>query len=87
MAATPGCLAVDCWVSDDGQAVMTTGEWDTQQALAGRLAYGGTGTGARWEADLRRAAGQTGSGSFRCAADEGQGFLGQGRPVLARCRV
>ena len=26
MAATPGCLAVGCWVSDDHQAVVTTGQ-------------------------------------------------------------
>jgi quinol monooxygenase YgiN len=38
MAATPGCLAVDCWVSGDGQAVVTTGQWDTQQALAAAFA-------------------------------------------------
>jgi quinol monooxygenase YgiN len=33
MAATPGCLAVDCWVSEDGQAVVTTGQWESEQAL------------------------------------------------------
>ena len=33
MAATPGCLAVDCWVSDDHQAVVTTGQWESEQAL------------------------------------------------------
>ena len=33
MAATPGCLAVDCWVSDDRQAVVTTGQWESEQAL------------------------------------------------------
>jgi quinol monooxygenase YgiN len=33
MAATPGCLAVDCWVSEDHQAVVTTGQWDSEQAL------------------------------------------------------
>jgi quinol monooxygenase YgiN len=31
MAATPGCLAVDCWVSDDHQAVVTTGQWESEQ--------------------------------------------------------
>ena len=34
MAAAPGCLAVDCWVSDDHQAVVTTGQWESDQALA-----------------------------------------------------
>ena len=33
MAATPGCLAVDCWVSEDHQAVVTTGQWESEQAL------------------------------------------------------
>jgi hypothetical protein len=33
MAATPGCLAADCWVSADGQAVVTTGQWESEQAL------------------------------------------------------
>ena len=34
MAATPGCLAVDCWVSETSQAVVTTGQWESDQALA-----------------------------------------------------
>lgn len=34
MAATPGCLAVDCWVSEDSQAVVTTGQWESEQAMA-----------------------------------------------------
>jgi quinol monooxygenase YgiN len=38
MAATPGCLAVDCWVSEDGQAVVTTGQWQSEQALAAGFA-------------------------------------------------
>lgn len=33
MAATPGCLAAECWVSEDGQAVVTTGQWESEQAL------------------------------------------------------
>ena len=33
LAATPGCLAADCWVSDDHQAVVTTGQWESDQAL------------------------------------------------------
>ena len=33
MAMTPGCLAVDCWVSEDHQAVVTTGQWESEQAL------------------------------------------------------
>jgi quinol monooxygenase YgiN len=38
MAATPGCLAVDCWVSEDGQAVVTTGQWESEQALTAGFA-------------------------------------------------
>ena len=34
MAATRGCLAVDCWVSEASQAVVTTGQWESDQALA-----------------------------------------------------
>jgi quinol monooxygenase YgiN len=36
--ATPGCLAVDCWVSEDGRAVVTTGQWESEQALAAGFA-------------------------------------------------
>jgi quinol monooxygenase YgiN len=38
MAAAPGCLAVDCWVSEDRQAVVTTGQWESEQALRAGLA-------------------------------------------------
>ena len=34
MAATPGCLEVDCWASEDSPAVVTTGQWESGQALA-----------------------------------------------------
>ena len=33
MAATPGCLAADCWVSEDHQALVTTGQWESEEAL------------------------------------------------------
>jgi quinol monooxygenase YgiN len=33
MAATPGCLGADCWVSEDHRAVVTTGQWESEQAL------------------------------------------------------
>lgn len=33
LAAAPGCLEVDCRVSDDHQAVVTTGQWESRQAL------------------------------------------------------
>lgn len=38
MAVTPGCLAVDCWLSDDGQTVVTTGQWESEQALTAGFA-------------------------------------------------
>ena len=38
MIATPGCLAADCWVSEDGQAVVTTGQWESEQALTAGFA-------------------------------------------------
>lgn len=38
MAAAPGCLAADCWVSEDGQAVVTIGQWESQQALTAGFA-------------------------------------------------
>ena len=34
MAAAPGCRAVDCWVSEGHQTVVTTGQWESEQALA-----------------------------------------------------
>ena len=33
MVATPGCLAVDCRMSEEHQAVVTTGQWESEQAL------------------------------------------------------
>ena len=34
LAATPGCLEVDCWLSEDNQAVVSTGQWESEQAFA-----------------------------------------------------
>ena len=39
LAATPGCLAVDCWLSEDNQAVVTTAQWESEQARI--AAFGG----------------------------------------------
>jgi quinol monooxygenase YgiN len=33
MAATTGCIAAECWMSDDGKAVVTTGQWESEEAL------------------------------------------------------
>jgi quinol monooxygenase YgiN len=45
MAATPGCLAVDCWVSEDCQAVVTTGQWESEPALTAGFAAVQAGNG------------------------------------------
>jgi len=37
MAAAPGCLAVDCWMSGDHQAVVTTGQWESGTGAEGRV--------------------------------------------------
>ena len=42
MAAAPGCLAVDCWVSEDHQAVVTTGSVGVGTGAEGRV-YGRAG--------------------------------------------
>lgn len=51
IAATPGCLAVDCWVSEDGQAVVTTGQWESEQALSAGFAA----VQAAWTSDTTNA--------------------------------
>jgi quinol monooxygenase YgiN len=31
--AAPGCLGADCWLTDDGIAIVTTGQWESRRAL------------------------------------------------------
>jgi heme-degrading monooxygenase HmoA len=31
--AMPGCLGVDCWLGEDGTAIVTTGKWESKQAF------------------------------------------------------
>jgi quinol monooxygenase YgiN len=31
--ATPGCLAIDCWLTEDGMVIVVTGRWESEQAL------------------------------------------------------
>jgi heme-degrading monooxygenase HmoA len=31
--ATPGCLAIDCWLTEDGTAIVSTGTWESDEAL------------------------------------------------------
>jgi len=38
IAAMPGCLGVDCWLTEDGQAVVSTGQWESMEALLGGFA-------------------------------------------------
>jgi hypothetical protein len=35
--ATPGCLAAGCRVGEDGQRVVTTGQWETEAVVDGRV--------------------------------------------------
>jgi quinol monooxygenase YgiN len=38
MERTPGCLAVDCWVNVADETVVTTGQWESEEALAASFA-------------------------------------------------
>ena len=38
MRQTPGCLSVDCWVTVAGDAVVSTGQWEAEDALAASFA-------------------------------------------------
>jgi quinol monooxygenase YgiN len=38
MRRTPGCLSVDCWVTFAGDAVVSTGQWESENALAASFA-------------------------------------------------
>jgi hypothetical protein len=31
--ATPGCLAIDCWLTEDGAAIVSNGKWESTEAL------------------------------------------------------
>jgi quinol monooxygenase YgiN len=35
---TPGCLSADCWVSPDGDAVISTVQWESEEALTASYA-------------------------------------------------
>jgi heme-degrading monooxygenase HmoA len=32
IAGTPGCLEADCWLTKDGTAIVSTGQWESEQA-------------------------------------------------------
>ncbi|MGH3259284.1 MAG: antibiotic biosynthesis monooxygenase [Streptosporangiaceae bacterium] len=38
IASRPGCLGVDCWFTEDGEAIVSTGQWESQEALLGGFA-------------------------------------------------
>jgi quinol monooxygenase YgiN len=38
IGAEPGCLEVDCWLGEDGTAIVTTGKWESEQAFTGGFA-------------------------------------------------
>ena len=38
IAAMPGCLGTDCWLTEDGQAIVSTGQWESMEALLGGFA-------------------------------------------------
>lgn len=31
--ATPGCLSAECWLSADGEAVVSTVQWESEEAF------------------------------------------------------
>ncbi len=38
MRPTPGCLSADCWVTAAGDAVVSTAQWESEEALASSFA-------------------------------------------------
>jgi quinol monooxygenase YgiN len=38
MRLTPGCLSADCWVTVAGDAVVSTAQWESEDALASSFA-------------------------------------------------
>jgi quinol monooxygenase YgiN len=38
MRPTSGCLSADCWVTVAGDAVVSTGQWESEDALASSFA-------------------------------------------------
>ena len=42
MRPTPGCLSVDFWVTATGDEVVSTGQWESETALAASFATAST---------------------------------------------
>ncbi|MFI9504361.1 antibiotic biosynthesis monooxygenase [Nocardia sp. NPDC052566] len=38
LESAPGCLSVECWVTSEGDAVVSTGQWDSADAYAASFA-------------------------------------------------
>lgn len=38
MRQTPGCLSVDYWTNPDNETVVTTGQWESEAAMAAAFA-------------------------------------------------
>jgi len=38
MRPTPGCLSADCWVTVAGDAVVSTAQWESEEALVSSFA-------------------------------------------------
>jgi heme-degrading monooxygenase HmoA len=50
ITAAPGCLGADCWLTEDGAAIVTTGQWESAQAFeAGFAAARAAGIDFRYD--------------------------------------
>jgi quinol monooxygenase YgiN len=38
IARTPGCLAADCWITEEPEAIVSTGQWESEEALTASFA-------------------------------------------------
>jgi quinol monooxygenase YgiN len=38
LRSTPGCLSADCWLTADGDAIVSTAQWESEEAQAASLA-------------------------------------------------
>lgn len=38
MRSTPGCLSAQCWTTSDGDAVVTTGQFESEEAFQSAFA-------------------------------------------------
>ena len=38
IASSPGCLEADCWLTEDGRAIVSTGQWESEEAYRASFA-------------------------------------------------